>query len=523
MAKTPSDKLFRLIRALSPSEKRYFRLFMGQKAEGEGKYQYQQLFEAIAEMEAFDEAALKQKIYKNQPPEGKKYSELKAYLYDLVLKCLQSFDEQQSVEYRLNHLLQSVAVLYKRGHYDDCRDLLHKAAKLARQYESFAHLLEVIRWEKQLAYTRMDVDFLHKQLEQLQFEEDRALELLRNAVDYRKSFFQVYTTIKREAQHRGYDRLTLLQDIVNQESFEDPDRAESHKARVTYYRTLNLYYYATLEYEQFYESGQKLIALLESQPHFLRENISDYIAALSNLILSCGMLQRYDEVHTALAKLRNLSPITEDDRRKIHRQYYTNKFALCSYTGEFAEAKLEMDRCLQEAAGFNSHDYETASFYFQFCTICLGCGDYDRALQYLNEWHNQPRSVDREDLQSLARILALILHFEMGNTVLLDSLLRSATRFLQKKNRLYDLERRFIHFMSELIRQPGTREQQQVFRKMKLDLQELVHLPGAKTVLQTFDLEAWLDAKVNGQTFAATVAQKWRKETAKAENALNPH
>ena len=522
MAKTPSDKLFRLIRALSPSEKRYFRLFMGQKAEGEGKYQYQQLFEAIAEMEAFDEAALKQKIYKNQPPEGKKYSELKAYLYDLVLKCLQSFDEQQSVEYRLNHLLQSVAVLYKRGHYDDCRDLLHKAAKLARQYESFTHLLEVIRWEKQLAYTRMDVDFLHKQLEQLQFEEDRALELLRNAVDYRKAFFQVYTTIKREAQHRGYDRLTLLQDIVSQEPFEDPDRAESHKARVIYYRTLNLYYYATLEYEQFYESGQKLIDLLESQPHFLRENISDYIAALSNLILSCGMLQRYDEVHTALAKLRNLSPITEDDRRKIHRQYYTNKFALCSYTGEFAEAKLEMDRCLQEAAGFNSHDYETASFYFQFCTICLGCGDYDRALQYLNEWHNQPRSVDREDLQSLARILALILHFEMGNTVLLDSLLRSATRFLQKKNRLYDLERRFIHFMSELIRQPGAREQQQVFRKMKLELQEMVHLPGAKTVLQTFDLEAWLDAKINGQTFAATVAQKWRKETAKAENALNP-
>ena len=512
MAKTPSDKLYRLIRALSPSEKRYFRLFMGQKAEGESKYQYRQLFEAIAEMAEFDEELLKQKIYKNQPPEGKKYSELKAYLYDMVLKCLQSFDEQQSVDYKLNHLLQSVAVLYKRGHYDDCRDLLYKAAKLARQYESFTQLLEVIRWEKQLAYTRMDVDFLHKQLEQLQFEEDRTLEQLRNAVDYRRAFFQVYTTIKREAQQRGYDRMALLQSIVNQESFDDPDRAGSHKARITYYRTLNLYHYATLEYDQFYETGKKLIALLESQPHFLRENISDYIAALSNLILSCGMLQRYDEVQTCLEKLRNLTPITEDDRRKIHRQYFTNKFALCSYTGEFAEAKQEMERCLQEAAGFNSHDYETASFYFQFCTICLGCGDYDRALEYLNEWHNQPRSVEREDLQSLARILALILHFEMGNTVLLDSLLRSATRFLQKKNRLYDLERRFIHFMSELLKQPSTREQKVVLQKMKADLQELALLPEAKTVLQTFDLAAWLDARIKGQTFAATVAEKWRKD-----------
>ncbi|MBV6439571.1 MAG: hypothetical protein DYG98_04400 [Haliscomenobacteraceae bacterium CHB4] len=523
MAKTPSDKLYRLIRALSPTEKRYFRLYMGQKSEGEGKYQYQQLFEAIAEMEVFDEEALKYKIYKNQPPEGKKYSELKAYLYEMVLKCLQSFDEQQSLDYRLNHLLQSVAVLYKRGHYDDCRDLLHKAAKLARHYESFTHLLEVIRWEKQLAYTRMDVDFLHKQLEQLQFEEERALRQLRNAADYRRAFFQVYTTIKREAQQRGYDRMTQLQSIVNQDLFGDPDRAESHKARVTYYRTLNLYHYAALEYDQFYETGKKLIALLESQPHFLRENLSDYIAALSNLILSCGMLQRYDEVRICLEKLRTLTPITEDDRRKIHRQYFTNKFALCTYTGEFEEAKEEMERCLRESSGFDSHDYETASFYFQFCTICLGCGDFGRALEYLNEWQNQPRSVEREDLQSLARILALILHFEMGNTVLLDSLLRSATRFLQKKNRLYDLERRFIHFMSELIKQPGWREQQVVFQKMKTDLLELALLPAAKTVLQTFDLAAWLEARIKSQTFAAAVAEKWRKETGKTEKTVSQH
>lgn len=522
MAKTPSDKLYRLIRALTPSEKRYFRLYIGQKGESESKFQYQQLFEAIAAMEVFDEAALKHKIYKNQPPEGKKYSELKAYLYDLVLKCLQSFDEQQSVEYRLNHLLQSIAVLYKRGHYDDCRELLHKAGKLARQYESFLHLLEVIRWQKQLAYTRMDVDFLHKQLEQLQYEESRTLEQLENAVYYRSAFFQLYTTIKRDAQHQGYDRMARLQNLVGQGTFDDPDHAKSYKARVAYYRTLNLYFYATLEYDQFYETGKKLIALLESQPHYLRENLSDYIAALSNLILSCGMSQRYDEVHECLEKLRRLSPITEDDRRKIHRQYYTNKFALCSYTGAFEEARREMERCLEEAAAFDSHEYETASFYSQFCTICFGCGDYDRALEYLNEWRNQPRSVEREDLQSLARILALMLHFEMGNNVLLESLLRSATRFLQKRNRLYDLERRFIHFMSELIRQPAPREQKAIFQKMKGDLEELALQPGVKSLLQTFDLEAWLESRISGRTFAATVAEKWGRQTGQASAAVSP-
>lgn len=513
MAKTPSDKLYRLIRSLSPAEKRYFRLFTGRSGEGTSKYQ--RLFEAIASMDVFDEEALKGKVYKNHPPEGKKYSELKAYLYELILKALQSFDEQQSVEYRLNHLLQSVAVLYKRGHYDDCSDILYKAEKLARQYESFTHLLEIIRWEKQLAYTRMDVDFLNRRLEHLQFEEDRTLEQMRNVSDYRKAFFQAYTIIKKENRLRGDDLKTQLQNIVNQDFLNNPDLAGSHKSRTMYYRTLNICHFAALEYQQFYETGKKLIALLESQPHFLRENLSDYIAALSNLILSCGLLQKYDEVRQCLEKLRDLKPITEDDRRKIHRQYYSNKMALCTYTGEFEEGRREMERCLRESTAFDHHDYETASFYFQYCTICFGCGDFDGALAYLNEWLNQPRSAEREDLQSLARILSLILHVEMGNTLLLESLLRSATRFMQKKNRLYDLEKRFMHFVSELMRQPAVRDQLGVYQKMKIDLQEVAKMPGAKVLLQTFDLEAWLEAKISGQTFAAVVRSKWLRETEK--------
>lgn len=507
MAKTPSEKLYRLIRSLTPAEKRYFRLFVRGKPERDSKYLL--LFDLMANMDVFDDELCCNKIYKNQPVESRKYSELKAYLYDFVLKSLQSYDEQSSVEYKLNHLLQSVSVLFKRGFYDDCRELLHKAAKIASHYECFTHLLEIVRWEKHLAYTRMDVDFLHKQFDQLQFAETRALDQLRNFAAYRKLFFQVYITLKREALHRSEDRMTQLQNLVKHELLQDPENALSYKARVLFYRTFNIYHYAALEPDAFYDSGKKLIALLESQPHFLRENLADYIAALNNFILSCGLLGRYDEVRLALEKLRDLSPITEDDRRKIHRQYYTNKFVLCIFTGAFEEARHEMERCQKEAEQFDPHDYETASFYFQYCYICFGCNDFSGALDHLNHWLNQPRTVEREDLQSLARILSLILHFEMGNSVLLESLLRSATRFLQKKNRLYDLERRFFQLMSELLRAASTQEQQFAFKKMKTDLAHFSALPDARVLLQTFDLEAWLDAKIKGQSFAFVVHAKW--------------
>lgn len=511
MAKTPSDKLYRLIHALSPAEKRYFRIFIQGKTERSSKYL--RLFELIDAQDAFDEGSLKSKIYKHLEPGGKKYSELKSYLYKLLLKSLQSFDEQQSVQFKLNELLQGVIVLYKRGHYDDCRDLLQKAAKIARQYEEFGSQLQIIRWEKQLAYTRMDVDFLHKKLEQLQYQEEQALLHLRNTSEYQKVFFQVYTAnFRREASPRNERRTAVLHDLIGQgDAFSDPDRATSHKSRVAYYRTLNIYYYATAHYEQFYDSGKKLMHLLESQPHFLKENLADYIATLSNLILSCGLLQRYDEVRIYLEKLRRLNPITTDDRRKIHRQYYSNLFALCTFTGEFEEARREMDRCQQEAERFSAHDYETASFYFQYCTICFGCGDFNGALDYLNLWLSQPRSVEREDLQSLARILSLVLHFEMGNMLLLESLTRSATRFMQKKNRYQELERRFIHFINDLMKASGRQDIRAGFQKMKEDLAEM---SGYQTLLQTFDLEAWLESKIQGETFAATVRAKWKKERA---------
>lgn len=510
MAKTPSDKLHRLIRSLTPQEKRYFRMFIRGKPGQETKYL--RLFEAMAGSDEFDEEKFKTKIYQNQPLESQKYSELKAYLYELLLKSLQGYDEQQSVEFRLNHLLQSVAVLFKRGHYDDCRELLHKAGKTARHYEAFAHQLEVLRWEKQLAYTRMDADFLHKRLEHLQYEETHTLEQLRNVSEYRKAFFSVYATIRREASHRGEDRQERLRQLVGQDFMANPDLATSHRARVYYYRALNLYYYAALDYEMFYETGGKLIGLLESKPHFLQENLADYIAALSNLILSCGLLRRYDEVRSSLEKLRALKPITYDDRRKIHRQYYSNKFVLCIYTGEFEEGRQEMAQCQSDAARYDLHDYETSSFFAQYSIICFGCRRYDEALDYLNYWLNQPRTVGREDLQSLARILLIILHFEMGNTVLLESLTRSATRFLRKKNRLLELERRFIQGMSEIMKAPDMARQKAVFRQMRGALQRLASVPDVRALLQTFDLDAWLESRLSGRTFARVVHEKWLME-----------
>jgi tetratricopeptide (TPR) repeat protein len=340
----------------------------------------------------------------------------------------------------------------------------------------------------------------------LEFEERDALAKLDNIAAYRNVFFQVYTITKREAQQRDSDRLAQLRGLLHHTLFSTPEQAICHRSRILYYRTLNIYHYAAVEPEAFYRSGQMLVQVMEAQPLLLRELLPDYIAALSNAIVSCGMLQKYREVREYLEKMREISPNTVDDRMKIHRQYYSNLFSLCTYTGEFEEARRELKRCQQEADELDIHGYETASFFYQYCLISFGCADYDAALDYLNTWLSAPKSVGREDLQGLARILLLVIHYELDNTILLDSLLRSATRFLKKKDRLYELERRFMGRLHEVLRCATAQERKEVFQKLQQDIEGK---PATKVVAQLFDLEAWVEGKITGRPFADIIRAKW--------------
>jgi hypothetical protein len=504
MSRIYSDKLHRLIRSLSPSEKRYFQVYISRREEQDNKYRL--LFEALSRAAQYRPERIIKKVYGTDTADVHRYTVLKGYLYDLILRVLQDFDEKNNVESRLNRLLQSVAVLYRRSLYDDCQELLHRAGKVARQYEQFGHWIEIIAWKKQLAYITMDVDFLHHHLAALDQEEATVLACLSNLVDYRRAFFGMYTTIKREASSRSEERTNRLQAVLAGADFDNPDSAQSHRARVLYYRTLNLHAYASQDINAFYSTGRFLLQLIENQPHFLKENITDYIAALSNYILACGLRQHYKEVDECLYKLKNLTPITEDDRRKIHHLYFTNRLAMCHFTGAFEAALQDVEQCESEAHVLYADETHMIHFGLQYAYIYFGCANYDEALNQLNRWMNQPRTVAREDLQSLARILNLILHYELGNTVLLEYLMRSAKRFLQRKNRFLELERRFLALMRDLLKAHDQTEKIKYFEQIEA---EWAQLPGSKVISQTFDMESWFESKIKKRPFAAIVQRKW--------------
>ena len=517
MPKTPSIKLFHLIKSLTGSEKRYFKLFV--KDTGGKTSKYIQLFEAIEKQETFDDEALRALVYPLENIQSRKYSELKAYLYELILKSLQSYDEKTSIEYKLQHILSSIKVLFKRALFEDCKELLTKGTKLAKKYEQFNALLKIMDWEKQIAYAETDIQYLDKYLSKIQAQETQALSQIENRAIYENIFYQLLIGLRKDSSLRRPEQRDRLLKLLDHPQLNGVDQALSHQAKVLYYRIYTFYYYTIGDFDSFYKTGVLLLDIMEAAPHFLKESVTNYISALSNLLVGCILSFDYDQAEVYLKKLKAIKPISADDKLKIHRQYYTVKFRLCINTGAFEEGlkALEEHLTLLASGNVNSKIFETESFYFQYICIYFGTGVYDKALDYLNRWLNSPKSIERQDLQSFARMINLIIHYEMGNHLLLDSLLRSTYRFLNNRNSLYQMEARMITFIRDVNHAQDRKTRETVLYGFKRELINQMEDKKVKAMLQLFDLEAWLDSKILNMSFAEVVERKFLQEKQKVK------
>ena len=510
MPKTPSHKLFNLVKSLSGSEKRYFKLFVNKNQTGKGN-KYILLFDALDAQEKYDDEALREIVYPNQEIQSRKFSELKNYLYELILKSLQGYDEKTSIEYKLKGMLLNIKVLFKRSHFDDCIEMMQKAKKLATKYEAFEQILELMAWEKKIAYAKIDVNFMDKELDRIEAEEQECLNQLARLSTYRNLFFKVLTRSKQDALLRSEDKIIEMKKLLEHPLMSDISQAHSHRGRVVFLRTKSIFHYALMDYENFYSYGKELLEEMEKFPHMLQEDVSEYISALSNFTYSCTILEKYEEVNGCLDKFLKINTLTLDDELKIHRQYYQNKFNVCSKIGTFDEGLLALQEHLRTVEKFDQDAFNRNTFYLSYFYIYFGAGDYDQALENLNQWLSLPKTSEREDLQSLARILNLIIHYEMGNTLLLESLLRSTYRFLSKRNRLFDFEKSVMGFIQKSGKLRSSKELREAFIELKKEFESLAQIPSENAMLRYFNFIAWLESKIEGKTFAEAVQAAYQR------------
>src|SRR6185503_9961139 len=122
--KQPND-LFDLVKSLDKNEKRFISMFASVQA---GEKKYMKLFEVIDKQEKYDEGKIKARF------KGEKFINqltfTKNYLYNFILRGLNIYHSQSSVDAQLKEMIRSAELLLERSLLKQSRSLLQKAREI---------------------------------------------------------------------------------------------------------------------------------------------------------------------------------------------------------------------------------------------------------------------------------------------------------------------------------------------------------------------------------------------------------
>jgi hypothetical protein len=492
----PSNELHDLIKSLSKSEKRFFKL---QSALQAGDKNYVRLFDCIDLMDEYDEEAIKtafkgERFIKHLPSE-------KNHLYKLILKALRSYYGDTSVSSILKQEIKNIEILYNKALYDECNKFLLRAKKMAIRYEKFYYLFELINWEKTLLEEAFEDGQFTKDLDTLIKEEQDVIEKLRNLAAYHVLYSKINYVFRSGGYSRTDENKAIIDEIVNHPLIKGKNTALSRRAATICYYTQGFCNMAAGEYTVALEKFARVIQILDENDHLRSDLAKRYLRALTNTVTCQIDTNDFAAAEANIARIKSLEGMEGFDHHdmvmSIHRSAYLNELQLYRATGSI-EKGIPLTQTvlsfIQENNG-KIHKEQEVSYFYEFALIHFQAGQYKDALQWINKVLNDNESTLRQDIYSYARLFNLVIHFELNNMDLLEYTIKSTMRYLQKRERDFPIEKIIIDNMRRLIKQQPASERMKNFQRFAGELQSASLPQEDRVVLKYFNFIAWAEKK----------------------------
>lgn len=494
------ENLFLLIKSLSKAEKRYFRLFAANtKSDKQKNNNYLLLFDAIDKQAIYDEQAIKKRF--TGQAFVKQLHVTKNYLSQLILKSLRNFHSKLSKETELRDLLRDVEILFHKELYSQCRDLLNKAHHLATRYEYLTILLDINRWKRRVYLATSASINSRPSLNELLKENNTHLQKLTHQQHYWDWTINLFDYLKSVNDNQ--------EAFLETEWFKDSTKADTIQAKKLYHHVLMGYYImAERNYDKAIETIDNLITLLEAHPKHIAEDISSYLTALNNKAGLLLELRLYEQIPPLFQTIRNASQkykIKEVTSANLKVQLHTYNLELELYRDTRAHQTgialiSEIETFLQKFPKKIPDDY-LLCFYYQFAYLHFKQQQYSTALQWLNKILKTKFDTPRQDLESYARFLHLIIHFEQGNIIVLRYAVESCRRFLKKNaSKLNTFEKVLLRFFSKICTQPPDN-----YKELFIKLQEELFADNSPEErsqhLDYLDFETWMAENIQKKHF----------------------
>ncbi len=512
MSSQNNKTLIQLINSLSQAEKRHFKIFSRRNA-GAKESLFVLLFDYLDKYKIQND----QDIIKKIP--GIKRSQIaniKSNLYKQLLASLRLFHRRRNIDIYLNEQLDYAYVLYDKGMYKASLEILEKAKNLALEKKQYMVAQNMVEFEKHIESQHITGSMSAKAIE---LDEISHFLIHRNqkSASLSSASLQLYGLYLRHGfvrNKKDYTYVTqFFEDILPTYELKDLDFYE----KMYYFQSYVWYSNMIHDFLNYYRYAQRWVNLFEEYPNMIEKETSSYIKGLHNVLNALFLAGKYKKFKQAF---NTLMMFKEDFGKPINRNVASllslfenvHLINLHYMEGSFTEGIKKMPK-LADSLRTNMYNWDPHRimvFYYKIACLYFGAGRNEDAIHYLNLIINNYLPKVREDIQSFARILNLIAHFELGNKLLISYQIRSVYRFLSKMNDLHEVQKEIFKFLrktprimpEDLISEfEDLRDKLIVIRKMPFERRPFLYL----------DIVAWLESRIENVNVEAVIARNFEE------------
>ncbi len=486
------NSLFALIHSLSPSEKRYFKLFTQRQVQHKNT-NYSKLFDAINEQEVYDEDALLKKFKKEVFV--KQFGVAKNYLFNMILSCMQLYNEENFIEWKIRNMFLQIKILASKGLDADAEKLIIKTKELAWQYEFYYVIADIVVLEKYLFGNFRIGEPTIESYMSIEKEEAQAFEIA-NSHQQIGNIWHYLTLLELEIGVLPHSVIKQRADIYVNTYFMKQEPPVSYNAKFRYYSTWSLYYNLINDQQRNYECCKKGVLIREEQIAHQPLLNMDPLASYYNFLLSCEKANRWDEFELYLNKIYTFNaPTIEVNIRRMHNYCWCGLMYFV-HQKEYEKAYLIVTEYKQFFIDKKIVFRKDFKIYIEACCglVCLFLKKYKEAMSWWSEILNKPVAQVELKTQASMRLYLLMLHYDESNFEIIEYVTKQAKKYLEQITIFHEPEKLFLKLINEVANTIDKKERKEKMTSLYNQLSQM-QLSTSGNAVNKFIID-WIKSKM---------------------------
>jgi len=508
MPKAQKDNLFDLVKSLSKSEKRQFKLYVGRLGMNDDA-KFMLLFTNLEKLKTYNES----EILKNGLIKKSQLSNLKAHLYKQILISLRLNPSHQNIRIQIREQLDFATILYHKGLYNQSLKILDKAKALAFANEEKNIAYEIIELEKVIE-SQYITRSISNRADELTIEAKSVSQLNVLTSKLSNLSLQLYAIFLKKGYVKNDEEYQIITTYFHDRMPDYEMEMLGFREKLWLYKAYLWYSFLTQDFLSCYKYSLKWVDLFYEHPKMISLNPVFFLRGKQYLLEALFYIKDVGRFKDTLQKLEAIInqknfPKSENIESLVFLHCYSHKINLHFMEGTFEEG---IPLVVEVTKGIESHrgtidEHHIMVFYYKIACLYFGVGKNKKCIEYLDRIVNNKSLEMREDLLCFSRILNLVAHYEAGEDYHLDRLIKSTYKFLIKMEDLYQVQKEMIKFLRGL----GDIYPHQLkaeFEKLYKKLKEFEDDPYERRSFLYLDILSWLESHITGESIPQIIQKK---------------